>query len=87
MTWGGMACVVLIADAEIVVAERHPDPFSRPADMHQFSLIRHPCHEGAAGFGRVLGFKPCAESEGACLDDNFCHAVSYLVSWFQIDLV
>src|SRR6185369_399626 len=48
----GIAGVVLVGDAEIEIAERHPDPLAAPADMDRLALERHRLAKGGHGLRR-----------------------------------
>src|SRR5487761_2349122 len=70
LTRRGKAGVVLIADAEIEIAERHPDPFAAPAYMDSLALERHRPAESRAGLGCQLFFETCLEREVAGVNDE-----------------
>jgi hypothetical protein len=47
-----IAGVVLIADAKVQLAERHPDSLAAPAHMDKFAVERHGLAERRTSFGR-----------------------------------
>src|ERR1700716_4605452 len=59
----GIAGVVLVTDAEIEIAEWHPDPLAAPAHMDRLALERHRLAERRAGLGRQLFLETGREYE------------------------
>jgi len=39
MSWGGVACMIFVRYPKIRLAQRHPDAFSRPADMNDLACV------------------------------------------------
>ena len=70
----GVARVVLIGDAEIEIAERHPHALSAPAHMDRLALERHRLPEGGTGLRRQLLLEAGLEGEVAGADDQLAHA-------------
>src|ERR1700716_2148255 len=70
----GIAGVVLVGDAEIEIAERHPDPLAAPAHMDRLALERHRLAKGRAGFGRQLFLETGLEREVAGADNELVHS-------------
>src|SRR5882672_3907524 len=68
-----IAGVVLVGDAEIEVAERHPDPLAAPAHMDRLTLERHRLAKGRAGFGRQVFFETGLKSEVTGVDKELVH--------------
>src|SRR5882672_12212855 len=68
-----IAGVVLVGDAEIEIAERHPDALAAPAHMDRLALERHRLAKGGAGLGRKLFFKTSLEREVAGADNELAH--------------
>src|SRR6202011_5206620 len=60
-----IAGVVLVRNAEVEIAERHPDPLAAPAHMDSLALERHHLTEGRAGLWRQLFLKTGLEREVA----------------------
>src|SRR5437879_929433 len=69
----GIAGVVLVGDAEIEIAERHPDSLAAPAYMDGLALERHRLAKGRAGLGRQLFLKTGLEREVAGADNELAH--------------
>src|SRR5580692_3949308 len=69
----GIAGVVLVAQAEVEVAERDPTTFPAPADVNDPFLIRQHAAKFRAGFGRARGFKLRNELELRCFDADTFH--------------
>src|SRR5579863_4828064 len=69
-----VAGVVLIADAKVQIAERHPDPLAAPAHMDKFAVERHCLAEGRTSFGRQLFFETGLEREVPGVDDQSAHS-------------
>ena len=67
---------VLVADLEIIVAERDPDALAAPADVDDLALERQPRKERGAGFRRQFGLQLRAEDEGAGGNFQFGHCMS-----------
>src|SRR5438445_10525732 len=70
----GIASVVFVGDAEIEIAERHPDPLAAPAHMDDLALERHRLAECGAGPGREVFFKAGLEGEVAGADNELTHS-------------
>src|SRR3984893_7634590 len=70
----GITGVVLIADTEIEIAERHPDPLAAPAHMDGLALERHRAAECRAGLGRQLVFETSLEREVTGVDNELAHS-------------
>src|SRR4030081_1975110 len=70
----GIAGVVLVRDAEIEIAKRHPDPLAAPAHMDRLALERHRLAKGRAGLGRQLFFKTGLERKVAGADNELAHS-------------
>src|SRR5271168_3340576 len=69
-----IAGVVLIANAKVQIAERHPDAFAAPAHMDKFAVERHGLAEGRTSFGRQLFFEAGLEREVSGVDDQLAHS-------------
>ena len=69
----GIAGVVLVGDAEIEVAERHPDPLAAPADMDRLALERHRLAKRRHGLRRQLLLEAGLEGEFAGADNQLAH--------------
>src|SRR5258708_8391143 len=69
-----IAGVVLVRDAEIEIAERHPDPLTAPAHMNGLALERHCLTERRGGLGRQLFLETGGECEVAGADNELAHA-------------
>src|SRR6267378_7385257 len=69
----GIAGVVLVRDAEIEIAERHPDPLAAPAHMDRLTLERHRLAKGRAGFGRQLFLETGLKREVSGADNELAH--------------
>src|SRR5215203_353798 len=67
-----MARVVLIADAELIVAERNPACLAAPAGVNQVLAIGKQGGEGCAGVGSAIGQEFRPEDEGV-RDSNRDH--------------
>src|SRR5512143_3320623 len=72
----GIARVVLVADAEIEVAERHPNALAAPAYMDDVALERKGLAERCDGLWRRLFLEPGVEGEIAGADHEFAHVIS-----------
>src|SRR6185369_5612713 len=59
----GIAGVVLVGDAEIEIAERHPDTLAAPAHMNGLALERHRLAKRRHGFWRQLLLETGLEGE------------------------
>src|SRR3979411_800084 len=70
----GIAGVVLVRDAEIEIAERHPDPLAAPAYMDSLALERHRLTKSGAGLGRQLFFETGMERKVAGADNELAHS-------------
>jgi hypothetical protein len=70
----GIAGVVLVGDAEVEVAERHPDPLAAPAHMDRLALERHRLAECRAGPGRELFLETGVKCEVAGADNELAHS-------------
>ncbi len=68
-----VAGVVLVADAEIEIAQRHPDAFAAPADVDDLADERQVLAERRAGLGRKLLLEPCLKGEGSGGDLELRH--------------
>src|SRR3954463_13207047 len=68
-----IAGVVLVGNAEIAVAERHPDPLAAPADVNGLADERHRLAERGDGFRRQLVFEAGLESEVADMNEELAH--------------
>src|SRR6185437_7545359 len=77
----GITGVVLIGDAEVQIAERHPDPLAAPAYMNRLALERHRLAERGACFGRQLFFEAGLECEVAGADNELAHASFSRSKW------
>ena len=69
----GVAGVVLVADAEIELAERHPDALAAPAHMHDLADEGQVPEEGGAGLRRGVQLELRIEGEGAGGDDQLAY--------------
>src|SRR5437879_3486810 len=69
----GIAGVVLIGDAEIEIAERHPDTLAAPAHMNGLALERHRLAKRRHGFGRQLLLEAGLEGEFTGTDNQLAH--------------
>ena len=65
--------MVLIGDAEIEIAERHPDPLAAPAHVNGLTFERHGFAERRAGLRRQLFLEAGLEGEVAGVDDELAH--------------
>lgn len=63
--------MVLITDAEIMVAKRDPNALARPANVHDFTIERHLLDECFTGFGRSGSFQDSVEDEWPCCNFQF----------------
>src|SRR6202035_879362 len=77
----GIAGVVLVRDAEIEIAERHPDPLAAPAHMDGLALERHGLAKGRAGFWRQLFLETGLEGEVAGADNELAHSGDLVMGW------
>src|SRR5260370_9880 len=68
-----IAGVVLVRDAEIEIAERHPDPLAAPAHMDRLALERHRLTKSRARLGRQLFLETGMECEVAGVDNELAH--------------
>src|ERR1700704_2989521 len=66
----GIAGVVFVSDAEVEIAERHPDPLAAPADMDRLALERHGLAKRRDSLGRQLLFETSLEGELAGADNQ-----------------
>src|ERR1700704_4555322 len=71
----GIAGVVLVADAEVKIAERHPDPLAAPADMDHLAHERHRLAKRRAGLGRSFVLEAGLECKVAGVDVELAHAM------------
>ena len=78
-----IAGVVLVGDAEIEIAERHPDPLAAPADMDRLALERHRLAKRGNGLGRQLLFETGLEREVAGMDNQLAHRSLLSKWWFS----
>src|SRR5829696_5948637 len=78
----GIAGVVLVGDAEIEIAERHPDTLAAPADMDRLALERHRLAEGGDRLGRELLLETGLEGEFTGMDNQLAHR-SLLLDVFE----
>src|ERR1700716_2514441 len=69
----GIAGVVLVRDAEIEIAERHPDALAAPAHMDRLALEGHRPAKSRAGLGRQLFLETGLEREVAGVDNELAH--------------
>src|ERR1700753_3591865 len=69
----GIAGVVLIGNAEIQIAERHPDPLAAPADVDRLALERHRRATRRASLWRLFFFKAGLKPEVARVDNELAH--------------
>src|SRR5690349_14474971 len=69
----GIAGVVLIGDAEVEIAERHPDPLAAPTDMDRLALERHRLAKRRHGLRRQLLLETGLEGEFAGTDNQLAH--------------
>ena len=69
----GEACVVLVAEAEIEIAERDPAALAAPADMDDALLVGEERLELGAGLRRVRLLHDRFELERPGLDMQRCH--------------
>src|SRR6516225_8768091 len=74
LTGRRIARVVLIGDAEIEIAERHPDSLAAPAHVDRLALERHGLAKGAHSFWRQLLLEAGIENKVAGADDQSAHA-------------
>src|ERR1700744_109765 len=70
----GIAGVVLVGDAEIEIAERHPDALPAPAHVDRLAFERHRLLERGAGFRRERLLEARAEGKVTGADDELAHA-------------
>ena len=66
--------MVLVGDAEVEIAERHPDRLAAPAHMDGLALERHHLAKGRAGFWSQLFLKTGWESKVAGVDKELAHS-------------
>src|SRR5205807_9077098 len=71
----GIARMVLVTDAEVEIAERHPDPLAAPAHVDHLTLERHRLAKRSAGLRRKLVLKAGLECEVAGADDQLAHSM------------
>ena len=76
----GIAGVVLVGDAEVEIAERHPHALAAPAHMDRLALERHRLLERGAGFRREFLLEAGVEGEVTGANDQLAHAVLFLGS-------
>ena len=69
--------VIFVADLEIIVAERDPDPLAAPADMNDMALEGQTLEEGFAGLRGQFGFESGAENERAGSNFEIGHGVGF----------
>src|SRR6185503_20274739 len=69
----GIAGVVLVGDAEIEIAERHPDRLAAPADMDRLALERHRLAKGGHGLRRQRVLETGLKGEFAGTDNQLAH--------------
>jgi hypothetical protein len=65
--------VVLVGDAEIEIAERHPHALAAPADMDRLALERHRLAKRRDRLGRELLLETGVEGEVAGADNQLAH--------------
>ena len=70
----GVAGVVLVRDAEIEIAERHPDPLAAPSYMDSLALERHRPAESRAGLGCQLFLETGLKGEVPRMDNELAHS-------------
>src|SRR5262249_28027100 len=70
----GIAGVVLVGDAEVEIAERHPHALPAPAHMDRLALEWHRLPEGSAGLRRKLLLETSVEGEITGANDQLAHA-------------
>src|SRR6266566_9968858 len=70
----GVARMIFIANAEIEIAERHPDRLAAPAHMDGLTLEWHHLAKCRAGLWRQLFLKTGWESEVAGVDKELAHS-------------
>src|ERR1700735_1323826 len=68
-----IAGVVLVRDAEIEIAERHPDPLAAPADVDGLAFERHRLAERRTGLRRQLLLETRPEREVSGMDNQLAH--------------
>src|ERR1700716_3875352 len=69
----GIAGVVLVGDAEIEIAERHPDTLAAPAHMNGVALERHRLAKRRNGLWRQLLLETGPEGEFTGTDNQLAH--------------
>src|SRR5437899_5012532 len=69
----GIAGVVLVGDAEIEIAERHPDTLAAPADMDRLALERHRLAKRRHRLRRQLLLEAGLEGEFTGSDNQLAH--------------
>src|SRR6185312_3353561 len=69
----GIAGVVLVGDAEIEIAEWHPDTLATPADMDRLALERHRLAKRRHRLGGQLLLEARLEGEFAGTDNQLAH--------------
>jgi hypothetical protein len=74
LAWRRIAGVVFETDAEIEIAERHPNPLAAPPHMDSLALERHRLSKGCAGLWRQLFFETGLEREVAGMDEELAHS-------------
>src|SRR5580698_4065302 len=68
-----IAGVVLVRDAEIEIAEGHPDPLAAPADVDGLAFERHCLAERRTGLRRQLLLETRLECEVSGMDNQLAH--------------
>src|SRR5579872_5044618 len=69
----GITRVVFKADAEVEIAERHPDPLAAPAHMDRLAFEGHRAAEGGTGFRCQPLLEAGLEREIAGADNELRH--------------
>src|ERR1700737_1131702 len=69
----GIARMVLVGDAEVEIAERHPDPLAAPAHMDRLALERHGFAKRGDGLRCQLLFETGLECKVAGADNQLAH--------------
>src|SRR5947208_2638762 len=69
----GIAGVVFVGDAEVEIAERHPDTLAAPAHMNGLALEWHRLAKGGHGLGRQLLLEAGLEGEFTGTDNQLAH--------------
>src|SRR5215475_5230574 len=74
LAWRRIARVVLVGDAEVEIAERHPHALAAPAHMDHLAHEGHGLPERRAGLWRQLLLEAGVEGELTGTDDQLAHA-------------